>query len=115
MRWTDSLAVEAGLAAVVVDLPSPPEMTDDDRRMADRFAILYAINAHAHGPVPLMLTRRFATDWTGLSDYSTRAALRRLRDLDVIREVGESDSHRTAGRGAKLYVPGDGGVRQWQS
>jgi hypothetical protein len=104
-RWWDRLAYDAGLLPVDVPVPLlPPDLTEGELRVARGLALLLALNWRHHPGQPAPYAAEFAAAWSGVSLATAKRALRRLRELDVIRRVDQVRRRWTM----NLYMLGDG-------
>jgi hypothetical protein len=90
--WRDRLFLEAGfLRPVTIERPAvPPGASEELRRGADGFTLLAGLRALRDPGEPSPLTRSFAGAWCGVPEWAARESIFELRQLGVIRKVGET-------------------------
>ncbi len=105
-RWTDRLAREAGLLDVELPVPYIPNgLRPSELKVVRGFVLLLALNRLRHPEGPVAFALDFAVAWCGVPRTTAAVALRRLRELDVIRRVDQIGS---GPRTVNLYELGDG-------
>jgi hypothetical protein len=100
--WKLRLLIESGLVdpASVMISPPPAEVSAQAHLVAAGFQLLLSAKWLYEYGAPTPYTRRFAAAWCGLREIDAAIAIRKLRQLGLMRQVGTF-------KRMKLYLPGE--------